>query len=197
MRLDDIKCIVLLLSGLACMQAAAAQVPVEKEAHHKIVLDNEWVRVLDGHVPPHDTTPAHIHSANSVVVFLSRTGLGIRVAGQEAVVTAVAPGDIRYVDYGDKPVTHIVWDQGDTMLRFLVVELKKQNSDSCPLPGIKLRLKQKQVSVYEWDPFANQTATLPAAACARMVIVPATGAFTFYPPNTPIPAQGRCLILQF
>jgi hypothetical protein len=199
MRLDDIKCIVLLFSGLACMQTAAAQTPVEKEAHHKIVLKNEWVRVLEGRVPPGDTTPAHIHSANSVVVFLSKTGLGIRVAGQEPVVAAVAPGDIRYVDYGDKPVTHIVWAQGDSMLRFLVVELKRPKRDSCPAgprPDIKLRLRQKQVAVYDWTPDTSQPAVLSAAACARMVIVPATGAFTFYPPNTPVRATKRCLVLE-
>jgi hypothetical protein len=220
MRLVDIKCIFLLLSGLACMQTAVAQLPVEKEAHHKIVLENEWVRVLEGYVPPHDTTPAHIHSANSVVVFLSRTGLGIRVAGQQPTVTPVAPGDIRYVNYGEKPITHIVWAQGDSMLRFLVVELKKQKLDSCPVgprPDIKLRLEQKQVSVYDWDPGSPQPASasgqppgIPApsdrrrpsdlGACpsvARMVIVPATGAFTFYPPNTPVQARTRCLVLQF
>lgn len=220
MRLDNIKCVVLLLCGFACMQRAAAQVPVEKEAHHKIVLENEWVRVLEGHVPPHDTTPAHIHSANSVVVFLSSTGLGIRVAGQEPTVTPVAPGDLRYVNYGDKPVTHIVWDQGDSTLRFLVVELKRQKRDSCPMgprPDIKLRLQQKQVTVYDWTPASPEPAPaagaspgIPAAsdrwrpsalgACpssARMVIVPATGAFTFYPPNTPVLAQTRCLVLEF
>jgi hypothetical protein len=204
MRLDDIKCIVLLLSGLAWMQTAAAQVPVEKEAHHKIVLENEWVRVLEGHILPHDTTPAHIHSANSVVVFLSSTGLGVRVAGQQSTVTPVAPGDIRYVNYGDKPITHIVWAQGDSMLHFLVVELKRSASvsvtDRCPIgprPDIKLRLQQKQVAVYDWTPNTDQPAQLPAALCARMVIVPATGAFTFYLPNTPVRAPAGCLLLQF
>jgi uncharacterized cupin superfamily protein len=200
MRLDHIKSTVLVLSGL--LQNAVAQVPVEKEAHHKIVLENEWVRVLEGRVPPHDTTPAHIHSANSVVVFLSRTGLGIRVAGQQPVVTTVAPGDIRYVDYGDKPVTHIVWDQGDSMLRFLVVELKAASAidtNRCPIgprPDIKLRLRQKQVIVYDWTPNADQPAKLPASSCARMVIIPTTGAFTFYPPNTPVQTRSRCIILQ-
>jgi hypothetical protein len=83
MRLITIKCIALFLWALAGIQKATAQVAVEKESHHKIVLDNAWVRVLDGHVPPHDTTPAHIHSANSVVIFLSKTNLGIQVTGQQ------------------------------------------------------------------------------------------------------------------
>ena len=65
MRLDRIKSMVLLLCGLACMHDAAAQVPVEKEAHHKIVLENEWVRVLEGNVPPHDTTPSHVRAWSS------------------------------------------------------------------------------------------------------------------------------------
>lgn len=196
MRPGNIKCMVLLLFGFTCMQTAAAQLPVEKETHHKIVLENEWVRVLEGSVRPNDTTPSHIHSANSLVVFLSRTGLGIRVAGQQPTVTPVVPGDIRYVNYGDKPITHTVWAQGDSTLRFLVVELKKQKLDSCFLPGIKLRLTQKQVSVYEWDPSAGEPATLPSAPCARMTIVPATGAFVFYPPNTPIRAPADCLLLE-
>jgi hypothetical protein len=190
MRLITIKCIALFLCALTGMQKATAQVPVEKEAHHKIVLDNEWVRVLDGHVPPHDTTPVHIHSANSVVIFLSKTNLGIQVTGQQPVVTPVAPGDIRYVDYGDKPVTHIVWDQGDTMLRFLVVELKQQKAaaDSCPMGSrldIKPRLQQKQVSAYDWVVAAGTQGELPDVACSQMLIVPATGKFTFFPPNTP------------
>jgi hypothetical protein len=196
MCLDNIKGIVLLLSGLACMQTAAAQVPVEKETHHKIVLENEWVRVFEGNVPPNDTTPSHIHSANSVVVFLSKTGLGIRLAGQQPTVTPVAPGDIRYVNYGDKPITHVVWAQGDSVLRFLVVELKKPKMDSCPVPGIKILLQQKQVKIYNWDPKTDLPAILPAAPCARMVIVPSTGAFTFYLPNTTIRAPSKCLLLQ-
>ena len=190
MRLITIKWITLIVCGLTGMQNAAAQIPVEKEAHHKIVLDNDWVRVLDGHVPPHDTTPAHIHSANSVVIFLSKTNLGIQVTGQQPVVTPVAPGDIRYVDYGDKPVTHIVWDEGDSLLRFLVVELKQQKAaaDSCPMGSrldIKPRLQQKQVSAYDWVVAAGTQGEFPDVACSQMLIVPATGKFTFFPPNTP------------
>ena len=204
MRLITMKWITLFICVLTGIQKARAQVPVEKEAHHKIVLDNEWVRVLDGQVPPHDTTPSHVHSANSVVIFLSKTNLGIQVTGQQPVVTPVAAGDIRYVDYGDKPVTHIVWDQGDAMLHFLVVELKQQKAaaDSCPMGSrldIKPRLQQKQVSVYDWVVAAGTQGVLPdpsdrrrpsaLGACpspSQMLIVPATGKFSFFPPNTPV-----------
>jgi hypothetical protein len=195
-----LKWTLLLFCAAFNIQKAAAQVPVEKEAHHKLVLENGWVRVLDGQVPAHDTTPAHIHSANSVVIFLSTTKLGIQIAGQQPTVTPVAPGDLRYVDYGQKPVTHIVWDQGDTTLHFLVVELKKPAADNCPIdprPDLKLRLKQKQVTVYDWTSTTGQPAELPASACPRMVIIPATGAYTFYPPNTPVQCQTNCILLQF
>jgi hypothetical protein len=207
MHFNDVKWIVLFLSGVAITQHTAAQIPVDKEAHHKIVLENEWVRILDGHVPPHDTTPAHIHSANSVVIFLSKTNLGIRVAGQDPVVAPVASGDIRYVDYGDKPVNHIVWDQGDSVLHFLVVELKKQKVavDSCPIgsrPDITLRWRQKQVSAYDWVISAGRQGEIPPAACARVLIVPATGAFSFFPPQTPVKfnndyqQDARCIVLD-
>lgn len=173
------KWIILLFCAALNIQQSTAQVPVEKEAHHKIVLENEWVRVLDGKVPPHDTTPAHIHSANSVVIFLSKTKLGIQIAGQQPTITPVAPGDLRYVNYGLKPVTHIVWDQGDSILHFLVVELKKPAADGCPVGPLN----------------TSQPASLPAS-CPRMVVIPTTGAFTFYPPNTPAQLQTGCILLQ-
>jgi hypothetical protein len=49
-----------------------SQIQVSQEPRHHKVLENEWVRVLDVHVPPHDTTLMHKHSTPSVFVLLSR-----------------------------------------------------------------------------------------------------------------------------
>src|ERR1700761_3462140 len=46
--------------------STTAQIQVSQEPRHHKVLDNEWVRVLDVHVPPHDTTMMHKHSTPSV-----------------------------------------------------------------------------------------------------------------------------------
>ena len=48
-----------------------AQVPVREEPHHKPVLENNYVRLLDVHLNAGDTTQYHIHATPSVIVFIS------------------------------------------------------------------------------------------------------------------------------
>src|SRR5579872_3365278 len=105
--------ICILLHGYLLYGSARAQqaIPSERERHHKVVFENSYIRILEGRVAPHDTTPEHTHSANAVVVFLSGSTFGIQSNGQKPVLAVVQPGDLRYVDYGDKPVSHIVWDE--------------------------------------------------------------------------------------
>src|SRR5580698_4346474 len=91
-------CAYFLLAALLFYNSAAAQKVVAErdEPHHKVVFENEYIRLVEGHVPDHDTTLAHIHSANSVVVFLSKSTLGIQLTGEKPVVTEVSPGDMVY-----------------------------------------------------------------------------------------------------
>lgn len=126
-------CLVLVFCGVAVL----AQLPVSQEPHHSIVLENAYVRVLEGRIRTNDSTPAHLHAANSVVVFLSAStfgiatagdgiataGDGIGTAGDKSVITTVRPGDLKWAAYGDKPVNHIVWNQTPGDFHFLVVEL--------------------------------------------------------------------------
>ena len=155
--------------------ADQAPLPLEQEHHHRIVLQNEYIRILDGHVAIRDTTPMHVHAANSVVVFLSHSLFGIRNAGGAPVITEVEPGDLRYVNYGDKPVTHIVWDQGPEDLHFYVVELKKRDSaaDTCGFlsqPGLTPQWRKGRVLAYRWDIPAGSHCPLPAGDCAFVLI---------------------------
>ncbi len=116
------------LASLLFAGRVVAQLPVDQESHHKIVFENNTVRVLEGRVPPGDTTPAHVHSANGVVVFLSASVFSIQLVGGKPVVSSVKPGDLKYVNYGDKPVNHQVWVDSGGVLHFFVVELKQHAS---------------------------------------------------------------------
>jgi hypothetical protein len=124
-----------LFASLACLLLAglaAAQLPVDQESHHKVVFENGTVRILEGCVPPGDTTPPHVHAANGVVVFLSASRFSIELVGGKPVASSVKPGDFKYVNYGDKPVNHRVWVDSGGVFHFLVVELKQRPSDdSC------------------------------------------------------------------
>jgi hypothetical protein len=133
------------------------------------------VRLLDGHIPPHDTTKLHRHSANSVIVFLSKSVFGIDIPGEPSTITSVNAGDTRYAAYADKPVTHRVWNQGDSMFHFVVIELLRQiqGNDSCTIPiqpGIRFNWQQKSVSVYHVDLASSEHYHFPNSKCAYLLI---------------------------
>jgi hypothetical protein len=118
------KRLLLPLTGIIFFHGSTAQVAVNNEAHHKVVLENGYVRILEGNIAAHDTTPPHIHAANSVVVFLSPSIFGIGIDGRPNETFDVKPGDTRIIDYSKTPVTHIVWNQSEGNFHFLVVEMK-------------------------------------------------------------------------
>ena len=160
---------------LLCNLASAQLLPDNREAHHKLIFENHYIRLLEGRVPDHDTTLPHTHTANSVVVFLSQSIFGIQPVGGQAVINHVSPGDMKYVDYGDRPVYHIVWNQSDPEFHFLVVELAKkpQDKDTCPVitqPGVKFQWKHALVNAYEVELAAGDTCRLPASNGGRLVI---------------------------
>ena len=116
------------LAFLLCLTAsmACAQIPVEKDPFHKIILENSNVRVLDLSVSGTDTTTTHIHNAASVVVFLTRSSLAIQSPGEEPVVTNVDVGQTVYRPYDQTPTTHKVWSQDGSTMICLVIEIKKK-----------------------------------------------------------------------
>jgi hypothetical protein len=176
-----------------------AQLPVSQELHHKVIQENPYYRLLEGKIPAGDTTPAHVHAANSVVIFLSHSTFGIQVIGDKPVITTVNPGDIKYVSYGDKPVNHIVWNQTPPLFHFYVVELKRHPpvADSCSVlsqPGITLQWQQPSVKAYDLN--ISTPLHLGPAPCARLLIG-ITGSYQFFPPGTPIDLKtGRSILLE-
>jgi len=196
----------LLLAFVHCQRVSAQPgpeaVPLEQEHHHKVVLENADIRILDGLVALHDTTPMHIHAANSVVVFLSHSRFGIQTAAGTPVITDVAPGDLRYADYGDKPVTHIVWDQGPEDFHFYVVEVKRRDTttDTCGFlsqPGLNPQWRKGAVTAYHWDIPPGWRCSLPAGDCAFVLIdlsaekAGAKRPFRFFPRHHPLSIKGH------
>ncbi len=164
-----------LLSGFLFCNIASAQLPVSEEPHHKVVLENEYVRILKGHIPFRDTTLAHLHAANSVVVFLSKSTFAIQIVGEGPVVTTVSPGDAKYVAYGEKPVNHRVWNESAPMFHFIVIEMLKKHpgNDTCSIisqPGVRFQWQQKLVMVYNLDIAKGKQYNLSKSNCAYLLI---------------------------
>lgn len=190
----------LLIIALVLCGKLQAQLPVDREPHHKVIQENPYYRLLEGKIPAGDTTPAHVHAANSVVIFLSHSTFGIQVIGEKPAITTVKPGDIKYVAYGDKPVNHIVWNQTLPLLHFYVVELRNRppTADTCPVlsqSGITLQSQQSSVKVYDLN--ITGPLHLGPAPCTRLIIG-ITGGYQFFPPGTLIELKspGRSILLE-
>lgn len=175
MRNKKTICAYFLLPVFLFCNIASAQLPVSEEPHHKVVLQNEYVRILEGHIPFRDTTLAHLHAANSVVVFLSKSTFAIQIVGEAPVVTEVNPGDTKYAAYGDKPINHKVWNESTPMFHFIVIELLKKHpgNDTCSIisqPGVKFQWQQKLVRIYNLDITKGRQYILPKSNCAYLLI---------------------------
>ncbi|MEO6870318.1 MAG: hypothetical protein ABI168_11770 [Ginsengibacter sp.] len=163
------------LPVLLVYNIVAAQILVEREPHHKIIFENGFVRLIDLRIMAADTTLTHIHAAASVVVFLFKSIFGIQAVGETPIVTQVNAGDMIYSAYDEKPVTHTVWNQGISMFRCMVVEMKKQHGGNatCSIlsePGIKFQWQQKLVSAYNLDISKGSQYNLPKSNCGYILI---------------------------
>ena len=170
----------LFLAAVLLSTALRAQLPVDQERHHKVLLKNPYLRLLEGHVATNDTTPVHRHSANSVVVFLSKSTFGIQIPGGTPVLTTVKPGDFRYSPYGDKPVDHIVWNQTPGDFHFYVVEVAKK--------PVTRKL----------DSLDGQPLDLAAVPYPRLLIDASIPTYRYFPPDTPLvwKKTAQCILLE-
>ena len=200
----------------------SAQMPVQNEPHHRVVLENKYIRVLDGQILGHDTTISHRHAATSLVVFLTKSTFGIQIEGEPSIITDVNPGDLKYVDYGEKPVIHRVWNQSLSLFHFLVVEITKKPRDdeSCSILSnafLKLQSVQKSYRTYYADIEKSKKCHIPKSDCAHLLIDLSgrvttassgkisslqTDTFAFFPPNSEIEIttanneNARCVLVE-
>jgi quercetin dioxygenase-like cupin family protein len=94
--------------------------------YHTLLLENEWVRVLETHVPPGETVPLHTHRWPAALYilcwshFVRRDGEGAiladsRLSEKPAEGIAVWSGPLR---------PHTLENVGESELRVISVELK-------------------------------------------------------------------------
>src|ERR1700737_4238085 len=100
-----------------------AQIPVSQEPRHHKVLENEWVRVLDVHIPPGDTSLFHKHSTPSVFMLLSSARSGSEVLQEDTSAHAVMHGGIWFETFYKTPRIHRVWNSDTLEFHVMDVEL--------------------------------------------------------------------------
>jgi len=178
-----------------------AQVPVREEPRHKPVLENDYIRLLDVHIKPGDTTLYHIHAAPSVIVHITRSIIGSQVMGEAAMPPGeVLPAQTRFAAYDQHPITHRVYNAGNDVFHVMDIELVKKEAshDSCAAlqqSNTETTINEKLVRVYKFDLSGQKTITLPGNSCAHLLICISgkinttnkkikTGEYIFFDPDT-------------
>ncbi len=143
-----------LLLALAMLLSfnGSAQIQVSQEPRHHNVFENQWVRILDVHIPPHDTTLMHKHSTPSVFMVLSNTKTGSQVLIEPG-KPSFANGNIWFERFADTPRIHRVWNEDSVEFHVIDMELlHTPSSDSQRVyhfpPFFKTLFMEKYVQAY-------------------------------------------------
>jgi len=140
-------------------------VPVYHEPHHRMLFAYGTTRILEGQVPPGDTSWYHVHAEPIVYITLSTSAQRTQVLGEEwgrgrgegvapqaaggrggapagggrgATPNAGGPPLLRATSttsYYDQPVTHRIMNAGDRLFRFMVVMNSSAGDESGATPA--------------------------------------------------------------
>src|SRR5688500_5919065 len=113
---------ILFISALSYCVFTSAQVNVRDEPRHHNVFENEFIRVLDVHLGPKDTTLYHLHNTPSVFIILTNVNVASQLAGQQPQKGANISGITTY-DNMAIPRIHRVWNDDTSWFHVIDIEL--------------------------------------------------------------------------
>jgi quercetin dioxygenase-like cupin family protein len=110
------------LAAWGAETATPSAVPIEQEPAHRLVLQNEYVRVFEVWLPPGETTLWHVHLHDGVSVRLTDATIEDQPMVGEAKSIRLHRGE---VSYGATPMalTHQVRNVGETPFHNVYIEL--------------------------------------------------------------------------
>lgn len=110
-----------------------AQVQVSKEAHHKKVLENKYIRLLDVWIDPGDTTLFHIHSTPSLFLHFTNTDVGSQIMGQQWVKNRNEMGRASYRSFTNDTLVHRVSNIDTSLFHVTDIELLSAYEPGIPV----------------------------------------------------------------
>jgi hypothetical protein len=135
-------------------QSQQTAVPVEQEPRHRIVFQNQYVRIYDALIPPGDITLFHTHSFDNVSTTVSGGKLREEIPGKAPTERVPRTGNIGFAKGTNSPYTHRLENIGTTPLRFVVAEVHASSASPGPpaaldaVSGHKLVVENDRVKVY-------------------------------------------------
>jgi len=174
------------------LKDSASIMQVRKEPRHHDVVDNQWVRILDVHLPPGDTTFYHKHSTPSVFLVLGNTKTGSQALIEPRHRT-FDKEDIWFEDFTDTPRIHRVWNADKVPFHTIDIELPhppSANFVGVSLPSSELLFDARQVLAYRMKLPSNMAFTLKVAPCPFVVVFLSGNGAEGSVSNKPLMAKG-------
>jgi hypothetical protein len=162
-----------LIAVLSSTILVSAQVQVRDEPRHHNVFENQFIRILDVHLGPRDTTLYHLHNTPSVFITLANVKVGSQLTGQQPQTGANISGLIMY-DAIATPRIHRVWNDDTSWFHVMDIELiagqPKNNVELIHAGDLKLNddgiitlFNEKLVTGYRMRFSKGQTMKLPSS----------------------------------
>jgi len=125
-----IRFLVVLCASASAVWVCGAQ-PQAKVETQKVVLENEFVRVLDIRVPPGVFEPLHSHARGVTIALSDYDNETVTSPDRKTNRSHTKFGEVRWVE----PVTHEARNTGTTEQRVIRIELKKDSPGPPPTPN--------------------------------------------------------------
>jgi quercetin dioxygenase-like cupin family protein len=107
----------------AALGTESDPVPVEGEPHHRVIFENQYVRVLEVVVKPGELTLFHKHSLDNVAVTLSGTTVGNQIPGGEWTQRVARDGSVGFAAGTTKPYVHRINNAGTKAFHVLDIQI--------------------------------------------------------------------------
>jgi hypothetical protein len=98
-------------------------VPVEREPHHHVVFENQYLRLLDVVVPAGEMTLYHTHSLDNVAVLLADTTLKNQNPREDWTERPITHGSVGFRAGTKAPYTHRIMNTGSVVFHVMDVEI--------------------------------------------------------------------------
>jgi hypothetical protein len=119
----------LILAALSLALPAAAQeeapaVPVDKAPFHVPVFRNDYVALVNVYIPPGRVAGYHTHSLDQISVLVADADMVGQVLGEQPTPARRNPrGNVNFVTYSKKAMTHKVMNVGPTPFHNVVLTI--------------------------------------------------------------------------
>ena len=164
-----------LVCTISMLQTYAQEaIAVSKEPMHKKVFENNYLRVLDVHIAPGDTTQFHKHETPSVFISLHPVKTGSQVIVEEGAATILSlDRKITFEGFYKSPRIHRVWNADTSVFHVMDIEvLTKGGKDiGAPIAGeaFKQLFDAAQVRTYRVTLKSNQDIEIKTSAAVLVV----------------------------